>query len=1185
MSVFNPNDFTDNNIDINQILNEINTLYLGKTGFTTSEAETIFNKPLTINDNIISNLKTISPLELSQLDGINTNQTIQQQINGIGGGGTSLLSSNNVWGGTQQFNNNIIVNGSTLTPIELSYIDNTTSNIQTQLNTNSTNTGNNTTILSNNGITASTNIIGSINTNNTNISNINTILSNNQITSSTNVINTLDYLQSQISNLPSGSGSGVSFFLTNTTSTINNQYLTISNIPANSTNQILTTGIITNASNNVLMGQFITDTQLNITQIPAGIWDFNFYANLTNNNLSSYIIIEVYKYNGSATLLFTMTGDDINSSTAIIPYNINSTQTAYTVLTSDYLMIRIYGRTTSTQNITINIDYNSSNYYSHFHLPSIQRQNHNDLLNIQGGSQNDYIHLSTQQLNNINNPASTSQNGYLTSTDFNTFNNKAPTTLATTSNNGLLSATNWNTFNNKENYVIPGLTTQWYRGDKNWASLTKTDVGLSNVDNTTDLLKPISTAVQTALNLKQNSITLGTVNNYFKGDLSLGNNTDFITPRNGIIYVNGILGDNSNDGLSIERAYKTISAALSNSYINSGYQLQIQPSTYTGDITISQNNLSIISSNLEIGGLCNINGNIIINSNSTSIRLCGLTMNNLTLSGSANLYIQNCFINGAFIKSGVGYLSMNNIIFGNSSTFSITGSGNVNILNGCIVPNITINNTTALINISNNLYITKLIINAGIVSVSNTVIYGSSLSGNQFNCCAVNNNSFLYLNNCDLVDANNNTPYIISVASTAFYSLNNNTINYVGSSLLGTCLNRTLYFDNIASNGVELVNLNSVQTLINKTLNNPTLLNNIIKTSTGNNITFENTTDTIVNLSSNQTLSNKVLSTPQLINNNFRTAAGRTINFLDVADTVVNLNSNQTLTNKNISLLDGSTAITQSTSDNSNKVATTAYIKDLLSSSNSYIGTSSATSNKIVLNSTYQNICSIVIPVAGTYEINMSVILSFDVNTSAFISLFNQTTSTEVPNSLFSGFSSNITRLFTTATKTIIIQNIPSGTIFNLRARVGGSPADTYVANQSTDGFTYMTYKLLGLTNNIPLTNRWSIIGTFPFTIDFDDYTISFDDRSTFRIKKTTATTIYWGGNTPIPSNGLKSNYGSTTLTANTYGAMFFSASIYGDGVGYTSYFSFSDGLNKTYNIQTIYITATKVSLTIQSLI
>jgi len=40
--------------------------------------------------------------------------------------------------------------------------------------------------------------------------------------------------------------------------------------------------------------------------------------------------------------------------------------------------------------------------------------------------------------------------------------------------------------------------------------LDKTDVGLANVNNTSDSAKPVSTATQTALNAKQDSITLTT---------------------------------------------------------------------------------------------------------------------------------------------------------------------------------------------------------------------------------------------------------------------------------------------------------------------------------------------------------------------------------------------------------------------------------------------------------------------------------------------------------------------------------------------------------------------------------------------------------------------------------------------------------------------------------------------------
>jgi hypothetical protein len=62
----------------------------------------------------------------------------------------------------------------------------------------------------------------------------------------------------------------------------------------------------------------------------------------------------------------------------------------------------------------------------------------------------------------------------------------------------------------KENTITAGTTSQYFRGDKTFQTLDKTAVGLSNVDNTSDLNKPISTATQTALNAKQNTLSLTT---------------------------------------------------------------------------------------------------------------------------------------------------------------------------------------------------------------------------------------------------------------------------------------------------------------------------------------------------------------------------------------------------------------------------------------------------------------------------------------------------------------------------------------------------------------------------------------------------------------------------------------------------------------------------------------------------
>jgi len=60
----------------------------------------------------------------------------------------------------------------------------------------------------------------------------------------------------------------------------------------------------------------------------------------------------------------------------------------------------------------------------------------------------------------------------------------------------------------KENLITAGTSAQYWRGDKTFQTLNKAVVGLANVDNTTDAAKPVSTATQTALNLKMTSATL-----------------------------------------------------------------------------------------------------------------------------------------------------------------------------------------------------------------------------------------------------------------------------------------------------------------------------------------------------------------------------------------------------------------------------------------------------------------------------------------------------------------------------------------------------------------------------------------------------------------------------------------------------------------------------------------------------
>ena len=79
--------------------------------------------------------------------------------------------------------------------------------------------------------------------------------------------------------------------------------------------------------------------------------------------------------------------------------------------------------------------------------------------------------------------------------------------------------------NAKEPTLAAGTTAQYLRGDKTWAAHDKSSVGLGSVDNTSDLAKPVSTATQNALNAKANTASptfTGTVSGITKSMVGLG---------------------------------------------------------------------------------------------------------------------------------------------------------------------------------------------------------------------------------------------------------------------------------------------------------------------------------------------------------------------------------------------------------------------------------------------------------------------------------------------------------------------------------------------------------------------------------------------------------------------------------------------------------------------------------------
>jgi len=73
-------------------------------------------------------------------------------------------------------------------------------------------------------------------------------------------------------------------------------------------------------------------------------------------------------------------------------------------------------------------------------------------------------------------------------------------------------STNASDIAGKEDAISAGTTAQYYRGDKTFQNLNKGAVGLSNVDNTSDVNKPISNATQLELDNKIESSEKGAAN-------------------------------------------------------------------------------------------------------------------------------------------------------------------------------------------------------------------------------------------------------------------------------------------------------------------------------------------------------------------------------------------------------------------------------------------------------------------------------------------------------------------------------------------------------------------------------------------------------------------------------------------------------------------------------------------------
>lgn len=212
--------------------------------------------------------------------------------------------------------------------------------------------------------------------------------------------------------------------------------------------------------------------------------------------------------------------------------------------------------------------------------------------------------------------------------------------------------------------------------------VTKAQIGLGNVDNTSDLNKPISTATQTALNGKQNTINdlseirtnasngqsaYNTIQNY--GDIVTYDASYFATSVQGQKADTALQPNDDISELNNDAGYIT-SASL--------------PTVNNSTITFQKNNVTVGDINLNQANNETINFNIPTTASDVNALPDTTTINDLTTTAQ-----QNAIDSGAN-TTNIGQIATN---ASNISSLSTTVTNNYNTLDGRITSEVSTLNT------------------------------------------------------------------------------------------------------------------------------------------------------------------------------------------------------------------------------------------------------------------------------------------------------------------------------------------------------------------------------------------------------------------------------------------------------------------------------------------------------------
>jgi predicted acyltransferase (DUF342 family) len=494
------------------------------------------------------------------------------------------------------------------------------------------------------------------------------------------------------------------------------------------------------------------------------------------------------------------------------------------------------------------------------------------------------------------------------------------------------------------------------------SGITKSMIDLSNVDNTSDVNKPVSTAQQTALNLKANiasptftgSVSVPIINisqsAFINGDASM-NGRLFITKDlslNGNMNIGGLLTAVTPLTTDNSKKVATTEYVQSQNYISSTGGNFIGAVSFKSDLSID-GDLSL-NGRLFTNGDASLNSNIFIGNNATIIKDLSLggnlligksvSMNNgasikgdLSLNGNLNmdgiLTVRTSLLNDSsykvatteFVKkqgfallSGANFtgdVSMNNNLL-------VVGDTSING-NTLIVGDVSMNNGLLIggdVSMNNNLLVKGKTTLLGDVNINNSILIGNNAAiiGNLSISKDLSLNGNLNIDGSLKTITQSNADNSTKVATTAFVK-NQGYATIASPSFTGTATATTLIVtQNLISNSDVYMqnNLNVTNDgAIGGNLNVTGLITSVTPSINENSTTVATTA--------------YVKSQPFAPLNSPTFTGKLQASNIDISNNLVVLGDSSM--NGNLNINGKLSAVTPVTSDNSTTVATTAYVK------------------------------------------------------------------------------------------------------------------------------------------------------------------------------------------------------------------------------------------------------------------